>query len=115
MKRFLIAFAVELGVIVIVHQWLFKGIYDYHHISDAIFVVSLFTFFYGLLSLTHALEVFDIVSYSFKQLRRKNRYRSYFEYKQAHEKEGHAPYAIELLIISGILICVSYVLSRLAL
>ncbi len=117
MKKFLITFAISLTCVYVIHITLFQGAYTYESISNALFIVGIFMFFFGLLSITDANKIFLILNYSIKSaLYKKNfKYKTYYDYYIENERNGITPFTIAITAISIIYITISYILAHFAL
>lgn len=91
----------------------FDGDMKTQNISDALFVIGLFMFFMGLISMTKAREVFIGFKYTFKTRfsRKFDKSKSYYDYSAEQKKNSTEVLGIPMFIIGIIYIAVSYYLA----
>ena len=114
MKRFIIALVVSILFVILLNIIMFKNTFTYETISNSVFIIGLIMFFYGLLAITNAFKLFNVVSYGLKSVikRKTFRQKSYYDYLKEKEKEGQIPYTIELLVIGIVYVIISLVLAE---
>jgi len=113
-KRFIIALVVSILFVILLNIIMFKNTFTYETISNSVFIIGLIMFFYGLLAITNAFKLFNVVSYGLKSVikRKTFRQKSYYDYLKEKEKEGQIPYTIELLVIGIVYVIISLVLAE---
>ncbi len=91
----------------------YEGDLKTQNISDALFVIGLFMFFMGLISVSKAREVFIGFKYTFKTRFSKkfDKSMSYYDYSSEQKKNNTEVLGIPMFIVGVIYIAVSYYLA----
>lgn len=113
MRKFVITFLASTVVIFILHISLYKDQFSFETVSNAVFVVGIVMFFFSLIAITGAGNLFQTVTYGFKSLfRRKTmEHKSYFEYMEDRKKRPKTNYGFHIFILSIGYIVISLILS----
>ena len=109
MKKFLIRFILTGLIVLALLVTYYENRFDLKDISDALFVVGIFTFFMSLISITDASKIFYGMGYTFGNMfgRRNRKKTSFYDYAQAKNKKRDNPLGISMLLVGVLYIGVS--------
>lgn len=114
-KTILLSFSLVIVVIVIDQTFLTQSeqlSFTIRGFSDALFIIGLLMFFFALITLTHANNIFSSTAYVFKSIFRRgpNPYGSYHQYLQGREVNSDFISGIIRLSVSIVYLLISWYL-----
>lgn len=113
--RLLLILAATLGLALGVHLLVYKEIFTYESMSNALFVVGMIIFLPSLVVLTKAYEVFQGIQYSMRVLFSPNYrklYPKYSDYKEEKSEKIKTSVFYEILIASSITVVTAIILAQ---
>ncbi len=102
-KKLMITFIISALLIYAILYTRYDSEFEVINILDSIFIVGMVMFFSGIIIATNITQVFQGFTYTLKNVFKKQpKHLSYYDYKNANERERDVTTGIPLLLIGGL-------------